>query len=289
MFISVIIPTYKDYDRLAECIKSVLACRGNFDFEVIVVDNAEKHNKRFFVFNDSRVTVVHEPEPGSYAARNKGASISKGEYLAFTDSDCIVDKDWLLNARNFLVNKRCDLLGGNIIIFKVQGGNEWVYIYEKYKAFPQSVNISKGHSVTANLFVKREIFEHLGGFDEEMKSGGDWDFTERAVNQNYRLEYAENVIVNHPSRSSIRAFFKKEKRLVAGGYYNNKKKYNHSGLRILLSHLWGNGKKIFSQIEKIGSYHDKYIVLLFSVGIFFYKALLILIISTGLIDPGKVR
>lgn len=288
MLFSVIIPTYQDYERLAECVKSVLACRGDFDFEVIVVDNDEVHKKKLFQFDDPRVTVVHEPKPGSYAARNYGASIAKGDYLAFTDSDCIVSGNWMIEAQEVFERENCDLIGGEIEIFRVPKGNVWVFIYEKNHAFRQSFTVPEGHSVTANLFVRKKVFENLNGFDQDLLSGGDWRFTECAVKNGYKMSYAQNVIVNHPARTSFSAYFKKQKRVAAWGYIITKQRFNHSGLRIFGSHIVNNGKNIFLLTKLTKKFRDMPVVFLLAVTTFLYKSSLLFAFTCRIIKPEKI-
>jgi glycosyltransferase involved in cell wall biosynthesis len=289
MLFSVVIPTYQDHEKLKKCVNSVLACRVGFDFEVIVVDNAEVHDKCLFEFTDSRVTVIHESSPGSYSARNRGAFCAKGKYIAFTDSDCIVDKNWLTEADKFFEKTNCDIIGGSVDIFKEKGGNEWIYIFEKNFAFQQSINVRNGHSVTANLFINNEKFKKLGGFDGNMKSGGDWEFTDRAVKNGIQLLYGELVKVYHPARKSLKSFFLKEKRYAAWGYLNIKKDFGHSGIRIFVSHLWNNFKKIMTRVRSVDSFQEKYIVIFLSIISYMYRSFIYLTILGKVMDPNKVR
>jgi glycosyltransferase involved in cell wall biosynthesis len=56
--------------------------------EVIVVDNGSTEDSKNVAQSFDFVTLLEEPDAGSYAARNRGLSCVKGDYVAFTDSDC---------------------------------------------------------------------------------------------------------------------------------------------------------------------------------------------------------
>ena len=97
-FVTVIIPTYNDWNRLDKCL---LALSNQTylqkNFEVVVINNnsldAAPENIKKYNF-----TMHTENKPGSYASRNKGICIAKGDILAFTDSDCIPNLYWIERA-----------------------------------------------------------------------------------------------------------------------------------------------------------------------------------------------
>ncbi|PWN07811.1 glycosyltransferase family 2 protein [Rhodohalobacter mucosus] len=285
---SVIIPTFRDTARLTACMESVLKCGTEQSFEVIVVNNAPEHQASEFLFGDPRVKVLHEPAHGSYMARNRGAEAARGTYLAFTDSDCIVDPEWLAEAEKVFQGRDCDLLGGHVELFKVPGANGWIYIYEKNHAFRQDLTVPRGQGVTANLFVRKKVFDELGGFDKSMLSGGDWEFTSRAVNRGFRLCYAPGVKIRHPARESFSSFFRKQKRLAAWGYQNGKIKHHHSGLRMLGSHLLNNGRNIFVQTGQTEKSSEKPLIFLLASAIYIYKTVILSAIVVHIINAEKV-
>src|SRR5690554_6136694 len=88
-FVSVIIPTYHDWERLRLCLDSLN--RQTYPkerYEIIVVNNDPEDvvPANFVVPNN--FTILEESKPGSYAARNRAIQAAKGEIYAFTDSDC---------------------------------------------------------------------------------------------------------------------------------------------------------------------------------------------------------
>lgn len=287
---SVIIPTYNNWEQLQVCLDALADQAYSINnFEIIVVDNASTKVKPHDFRIPENTVIEYEAEPGSYAARNHGAKIAKGKNLAFTDADCLPDKRWLINAKGVFENTNCDLIGGRINLFKSSGGNDWAYIYEKHTSFRQHIHVQQGKSVTANLLLKKDVFESLNGFEQDMKSGGDWEFTERAVKNGFKMVYGDGVIVEHPARKSIRNIMQKQKRVVAAGFLNVKLRYGHSGLRIIGSHLLRGTPAVFKSVKIPGSKREKLIVLLISLQTHFYKIILMLLILTKIIDPEKIR
>ena len=88
--------------------------------------------------------------------------------------------------------------------------------FDRCFAFRQAENVQQGHSVTANLFVRRAVVEAIGPFNAELQSGGDFEFCQRAKRAGFALVHAETAVVAHPARESLAALFRKNRR-VAGG------------------------------------------------------------------------
>src|SRR5699024_4557240 len=252
------------------------------------IDNSETGKIPADVSLPDWVQIVHEPNPGSYIARNTGARKARGKILAFTDSDCVPDKNWLANAKNCFSRAACDLIGGKVQIFKDDEQNKYGYLYERINAFPQHKNVPEGKGVTANLFVKRTVFEETGGFSSTIKSGGDWEFTQRCVSKGHEMGYFEEVSVLHPART-LPAIFEKQKRLSCGGALNAKEKFGHSYLRMLGSHLIHGPKYHRENISGELSTGERAAVYSIDILKYTYRALLYSGMFLRLIDPTKIR
>ncbi len=99
-YVSVIVPTHNRPDRLQACLRSLLALHYP-RYEVIIVDNAPSTDAtRDFIeqtYHDMpQVRYVREDRPGVSWARNCGMMVARGEILAFTDDDVVVDPYWLI-------------------------------------------------------------------------------------------------------------------------------------------------------------------------------------------------
>lgn len=223
-FVSVIIPVFNDATRLKLC----LAALENQTYlkslyEVIVVDNDSDPSQEIEVvvaeFGQAKAT--YESTPGSYAARNQGISLAKGEIIAFTDADCLPVSDWLeKGVKNLLQVDNCGLVAGKVeIFFKEPQQATPVELYESITAFPQKKLLEKHHyGATANLFTFRKVIEQVGCFNANLKSNGDVDWGRRVFAQGYQQVYAEEVCVYHPARQSFEQLYKRTIRLAGGSY-----------------------------------------------------------------------
>lgn len=213
--ISVLIPVYRDWGRLTLCLEAL--ARQTWpaeDFEIIAINNDHRPPPAEFRL-PAGVTLLQEPRGHSYAARNAGLALARGEVLAFTDADCQPSPDWLAAGWAALQDSDAGLVGGRIGILIEQPG--LVADYDSVFAFPQERYVSQGTSVTANLFVRRRVFESVGPFNADLQSSGDFELCRRAGEGGHRLIYSADALVLHPARESLDALLRKNRR-VAGGF-----------------------------------------------------------------------
>lgn len=159
--------------------------------------------------------IIEESKPGSYAARNAGVRVAKGEVIAFTDSDCVPDAGWLANGVGCLESAKKDMAGGHVdFVFK--NPNSAAELHDTIGNMNNHVRVKKyGCAATANLFVRKEVFDAVGLFDDSMKSGGDTEFTLRAGSQGFSIIYCAEASVQHPTRT-LKASIKKAYRVGKG-------------------------------------------------------------------------
>ncbi len=218
-FVSVIIPVFNDSARLKLCLEALEGQSYPADYEVVVVDNGSTENIEEVCRPFKHVIYAHESKPGSYAARNKGIAVAKAEIFAFTDGDCLPRQDWLEKGVGRLMSlSGCGLVGGKVEIFAKDAKNPTaVELYEIAFEFNQKRKVEKlNYSVTANLFTFRSIFTKVGLFNDNMKSLGDREWCNRAVAAGYPLVYADDVVIDHPARSSFSEMISRELRLTGG-------------------------------------------------------------------------
>ena len=102
--VSVIVPTFRDWESLEKTIRAIQKQTYSTRlFEVILVNNDAENMHAEMALPDNFM-LVNESKPGSYAARNRGIDLARGDVLAFTDSDCLPEPDWLENAVRHLTN-----------------------------------------------------------------------------------------------------------------------------------------------------------------------------------------
>lgn len=213
---SVIVPTYYDWARLKLC---VIALQNQTfpqdDFEVIIVNNAPEDTPPVDFSLPNNFCIITEGKPGSYAARNAALKLAKGEIIAFTDSDCIPDPYWLEVAVNRF-DKGVERIAGRIELFFKSDKLTLVEVYEKVFAFDQEGYAQTGGAATANMITLAKHFKTVGLFNDALMSGGDNEWGLRAKAKGISIEYAPDVIVNHPARADMKAMLKKRKRVIGG-------------------------------------------------------------------------
>jgi glycosyltransferase involved in cell wall biosynthesis len=223
-FVSVIIPTYKDWDRLARCIAALKnQTYPKKYFEVIIVNNDQGNPTPQFPLPEN-FKFLTEEKPGSYAARNTGILASKGEILAFTDSDCIPNQNWIKSAVIFLKkNRHIDFIGGKIVLVFKQKKLTLAEIYEKVFSFRQELILQgRKHAVTANMFVRKKTFNEIGLFDSNLFSTGDVEWGSMASRQGRFIGYHDETIVYHPARHTTKQLIKKTVRTSGGQFFITK-------------------------------------------------------------------
>jgi GT2 family glycosyltransferase len=220
--LSVIVPVYDDPDRLRTCLRALQNQTYPADrTEVIVVDNGSREDVSIVVAGFPGFRLEREDVPGSYAARNKGIEASKGEILAFTDSDCLPEPDWLeAGVRALAEAPECGALGGAIRMFAADPQRLTAFdLHDLVWGMPQRVYVQRyGLAATGNLFARRSAFDRVGVFDPAFRSCGDCEWSFRLTAAGVGLGYAKDARVLHPTRSSFSEFVRRRRR-IAGGYH----------------------------------------------------------------------
>lgn len=154
---------------------------------------------------DGRVRVLAGPPTNSYAARNRAARAARGRVLVFCDADCLPEPGWLEAGIAALGD--ADVAAGGIRYAVPLRRTVWTLLdIETFKDHERQVTAANAE--TCNLFVRRELFERLGGFDDSLPEHGDFDFASRAVASGAKLTYAPEALVLHPTRDAARPFLR---------------------------------------------------------------------------------
>lgn len=182
--VSIVIPTYNRKAMLMEAIDSALSQRYK-NIEIIVVDDGSTDGTEQVMLEkrgeNASIRYVRQENSGVSAARNHGARIAQGEYLSFLDSDdiylpdCILDKIQMTLTSNDweVIGGGCDYLTIGIAKPMRSTPAKPATTYADlciYTAFPGASN---------NIFVKRDSFLRIGGFNENLKNSEDRDLLRR--------------------------------------------------------------------------------------------------------------
>ena len=215
MFYSIIIPVYNRPDELDELLES-LTCQTYTNFEVIVVDDGSLAPCKNIVEKYGEKLSVHYfyiSNSGPGQARNRGAKESKGEYLIFVDSDCIVPPQYLTSVEQELVVDNVDFFGGpdkaHFSFSNIQKAINYsmtsILTTGGIRGSNKSIDFFYPRSF--NMGIRKKVFEHAGGFSE-MRFGEDIDFSIRVINSGYRSRLFTNSWVYHKRRTDLKKFYK---------------------------------------------------------------------------------
>jgi glycosyltransferase involved in cell wall biosynthesis len=214
--VSIIVPVYNGEKFIGTCLDSLKNQTFSKDrYEVIVVDNGST-DKSIEIAKQYDVFLIKEWQRGSYAARNSGIKIARGKINGFIDVDCIASNNWLEQAvRYFSSNPNAGILSGKVEFFSEATLTVWGY-FDKNTFLNQEHSVKTGTAKTANLFVKKTVFEKIGLFSDEFSSGGDVYWTASAVQKGFPIHYEAAVIVFHPVRNNFSEITKKCYRVGLG-------------------------------------------------------------------------
>jgi GT2 family glycosyltransferase len=197
--VSVITPVRNgaaDIAALLACLERQTLARDAF--EVVIGDDGSTDGGTTGIATaDGHVQVAVGPPRNSYATRNMAVAASRGEVIAFCDADCRPEPDWL--ERGLEALESTDIAAGRFRFTLPERVTAWTLVdMDGSKDHEHQVRI--GLAETANLFIRRELFDRLGGLDGSIAEYGDFEFAERAVAVGVRLSYAHDAAVWHPTR-----------------------------------------------------------------------------------------
>lgn len=203
MLFSIIVPTCNRIEQLLNCIYKLNAHDQHFnmyEFEIIVTDDSNNFELQKILAEKFQNTIwIKGPQRGPAANRNNGVKFAKGEWLIFLDDDVIPDKN--------LVNVYLEAIQNNPTINAFEGAihpDNWQLLKKDMAECP--VNLTGGVFWSANICIKKGLFDDIGGFDEQFKIAAqeDQDIYNRLMKLTQVLFVSDSIVI-HPVR--IISFF----------------------------------------------------------------------------------
>lgn len=216
--VTVVVAVRNEAATIKSCLTSILAnSQTEVPYEVIVVDG-DSHDNTMGIVREFPVRILQNPKCTASSGRNMGVSGSCSPYVAFTDGDCEVGRDWL----SVLVNEiesstaRVAGVGGSLLIpgnashfsravgvaqntLIGSGGSIQSYVFEKEREVESISN--------SNAIYRREVIVDVGGFDEDLRIGQDADLNHRIRSgTNLSFRYTPKAVVYHHRRPTLRRF-----------------------------------------------------------------------------------
>lgn len=211
--VSVVVASYNGGKTLKTCLESLL--RLDYpEFEVILVDDGSTDDTSRVVETFPEVRCIRHPENrGLSVARNTGIAAATGEIVAFTDSDCRVDEDWLYHLVSILLEGDFAAVGGpNLLppddsvaaaaVMASPGGPAHVMLTDREAEHIPGCNMA---------FYKWALVE-LGGFDPIFRQAGDdVDICWRLQQAGWKIGFSPGGFVWHYRRSTVRDYLRQQR------------------------------------------------------------------------------
>jgi GT2 family glycosyltransferase len=242
--VSVVICAYNAERTMERCLAS-LETLDYPDFEVIIVNDGSTDATLAISRRFPRWRLISQENCGLSVARNVGAEAATGEIVAYTDSDCVVDPDWL----TYLVAK---MQHGGLVA--VGGPN---FPPPEDGLIPAAVAVSPGgpthvllsdevaeHIAGCNMAFRRDVLLGLGGFDPIYRAAGDdVDICWRFQNAGHVIGFAPAATVWHFRRNTIEAYLDQQKgygKAEALVYSKHPLRFNLFGQAKWLGRIYGD-------------------------------------------------
>jgi glycosyltransferase involved in cell wall biosynthesis len=215
---TVILCVLNKTETIERCVDSLLALGGGFVGEILIVDGGSKDGswEKLQKYKNNSVIRLLEKGGGYSKQLNYAIGLAKYKYIALTDADCVVDKNWLKElVKGFEesgVVATAGYCGTPIDVSKLQRAIG-VELESRFKVFPEYLQ----RAPTMSLCVESKIAKKLL-FDETIKVGVETDFGYR-LNKLGKIKYMPNSIVWHYHRASWKSYFKQQWNTARGAFW----------------------------------------------------------------------
>lgn len=204
---SIIIPAKNEEHNIKNCLGSIFAIDYNpAQYEVIVVDNGST-DQTVAIAKELGARTFIQPDLTISGLRNYGSAAAKGKVLVFLDADCTVKAHWLTEAACYLDASDVACFGSPPI---VPDAATWVqktwYAVRKRNNQVETVEWLE----SMNMFIPREQFNQVQGFNEDLVTCEDYDLSVRLQPFGRIISDARIVAIHHGEAFDIKHFFRKE-------------------------------------------------------------------------------
>lgn len=186
--ISIIIPVFNRASLVCSTLDAVIKQEFK-DFEVILVDDGSTDDikrKLTGYIDEGAIKYYYQSNAGVSEARNKGASISKGRYLIFLDSDDSVTENWLLDYANMIRKSDPDIIYCGINRLK-----ENILVEYTDPKNPYRDGKSFGNVIPGSFCIKSEFFKTIGGYDARLAYGENTELSIRIKIEKLSVEFID--------------------------------------------------------------------------------------------------
>lgn len=242
--VSVVVCAYNADRTIDSCLASLKELNYP-NYEVIVVNDGSTDKTLEIAKSYDYIKLISQGNKGLSVARNVGLAAATGEIIAYTDSDCVADPDWL----TYMVAKF--LSSG---LSAVGGPN---FPPPEDSLVPSCVAVSPGgpthvllsdevaeHIPGCNMAFRREALEEIGGFDPMFHAAGDdVDVCWRLQDKGYTIGFSPAAVVWHFRRNTVRDYLKQQRgygKAEALVYFKHPYRFNLLGQSMWLGRIYGD-------------------------------------------------
>lgn len=243
--ISVVIPCRNSLDTIDNCMDSLMRLDYQ-NYEIIFVDGMSTDGtRRIKLFECGKMRMVDNPKYVVVSARNIGFEAAQGELIAFSDSDCTFDKNWLLNSVKYFSDPHVACVGGaNLIpdtetsfakaVGKIFAAAWWVGAGAPTGVLHKAIE-TRSHG--SNVIYRKSALAKVMPMDETILEGEDVVMNQKLEALGYKLLYVPDVRVYHHRRSTPRSFYNQMKRYGQAKRLIQKRGYNISITQSLICYF----------------------------------------------------
>jgi glycosyltransferase involved in cell wall biosynthesis len=207
--VSVVVPVYNAQETIGECIESLLKIDYQKELlEIIFVDDGSTDGTREIIERYDGIKLIRQEHGGPAAARNLGIKESTGEVVVFTDSDCIVETDWVKMLLQDLEDH--DGVGGSLVPASMDTLAERFEQNRRDRLYGLQKRIVETLP-SCNLAFKRKVLDEIGGFDEDFKraSAEDYELCKRIADNGHMILYNPQIQVLHKHSQTLSGIFRR--------------------------------------------------------------------------------
>jgi len=205
-FVTIVIPALNEARVIGGCLRALLAQTYPRDrFEVVVVDNGSTDNTAT-IAQEAGATVMHVAERNAYVARNAAIRATSGEYLAFTDADCVPGPGWIEELVAAESRQGTGVVAGHIdyrMSFESLG-NRMLIASRNKDVIRENVCIHRC-APTGNVMIRRQLLDEHGLFCEAAY-GSDIAMSKRLSGLGHPPVFAPDAVVVHLCDLSSREY-----------------------------------------------------------------------------------
>ncbi len=212
-FVSIIVPAYNCRSTIEKCVESLKALDYP-NYEVLIMDDGSTDGTGKYLDTVEDIRVMHLENGGPGRARNIGLEHARGDYVAFTDADCVVDSSWLCTLMQGF--KKDDVVGvggdqqspADETLFgkRVNGFLKAIGFVAAYMKRDGKSHRRVAHNPTCNVVYKKAAIREVGGFNEALWPGEDVELDYCLSRKGYRFLYTPDAVVYHYRPRTLGAF-----------------------------------------------------------------------------------